>query len=102
MVSTSQIYSFDCKLMPQGKETILGRETIPKGLRDLRDKGGSSVEWNTLEIGPMDGNGDVIFERGEYKFSNPDGPVCEGKHLVIWKKVSGVYEMYIDIYNENK
>ena len=27
MVSTSQIYSFDCKLMPQGKETILGRES---------------------------------------------------------------------------
>ncbi len=60
--------------------TFSKHTAIPKGLMDLRNKGVTSVEWNTSEIGPMDGNGDVIFERGEYKCLKPDGnAVYEGK-----------------------
>ncbi|XP_038072144.1 uncharacterized protein LOC119740789 isoform X2 [Patiria miniata] len=98
-----EIYAVDCKLLPHGKPTVHGRHDIPDGLKELRMKGTTSLSWETDELGPMTGNGDVIFELGNYKFLKSDGSsVTEGKHVVIWKKASNGYEMYIDIFNENK
>ncbi|XP_022110805.1 uncharacterized protein LOC110990227 [Acanthaster planci] len=100
--SVSEIYSVDCKLLPHGKPTVHGREDIPEGLSELRQKGSTSLSWVTNEIGPMTGNADVVFELADYKFLKSDGSsVTEGKHVAIWKKTSDGYKMYIDIFNEN-
>ena len=46
----------------------------------MRNKGGIAMSWVSMEMGPVGGNGEVVYELGNYKFLKQDGSsVTEGK-----------------------
>ncbi|XP_038079453.1 uncharacterized protein LOC119746546 [Patiria miniata] len=104
MEALKKLYTDDCRLMPHGKDTQIGSQSIPEIFGEVIKAGGTSLSLVADEVGPLGpvGTGDMVFERGHYKFSKPDGSAfAVGKHVVIWKKTSEGYKLYIDIFNDN-
>ncbi|XP_071794324.1 uncharacterized protein [Asterias amurensis] len=97
------LYTEDCRMMPQGADTLIGNHVVPKVMGGMRDMGATSCQLITDEVGPLGGSDDTVYERGHYIFGKADGSeLAVGKYVVIWKKTSEGYKMHIDIFNDNK
>jgi len=102
MESLKNLYTEDCKVMPQGSDTKIGNQAIPEVMGGLITAGAASVSLVADEVGPLGGNADMVFERGHFKFCKADGSqLAVGKYVVIWKKTADGYKLYIDIFNDN-
>ncbi|XP_022106760.1 uncharacterized protein LOC110987909 [Acanthaster planci] len=106
MESLKGLYTEDCRLMPQGADTMVGNNVIPQVMGGMISAGATSVSLVADEVGPLGasavGIGDLVYERGHYKFSKADGSaVAAGKYVVIWKKTEEGFKLYIDIFNDN-
>ncbi|XP_077983418.1 uncharacterized protein LOC144438245 [Glandiceps talaboti] len=102
MKGLSEVYTEDCKLMPQGTVTKTGRQSVEEIFSAVRSSGVAKVSLSTDEVGGVEG-GDTVFERGHYEMLKEDGSTADvGKYVVIWKKVNGVYHMDVDCFNSDK
>jgi len=105
MASLKNLYTDDCRVMPEGSETLIGKDAVPSVFGSLIEGGAAAIKLTTDELGPLGGGGadDTIFERGHLAISKSDGSsMGTGKFVVIWKHTSDGYKIYIDIFNNNK
>jgi ketosteroid isomerase-like protein len=96
----AKIYAEDGKIFPAKASIITGRPSIknrfkvPTGSRIL------SHEIRPEEINIV---GNYAFDYGYYEgkteHENSNVSTWKGKYVVVWKKISGEWKMYLDIWN---
>ena len=96
-------YTLDGKIFPNNARIIEGHEAIKKRWT-ITD--GSKVLLHEIQPEEIKFIGNYAYDYGYYhgKTQRPDGSVVtwKGKYVVVWKKVAGVWKMYIDIWNRVK
>ncbi|XP_065177503.1 uncharacterized protein LOC135808264 [Sycon ciliatum] len=96
----SMLYTEDCKLMPTGSATLIGREGVKAVFSSAYNGGAKKVQLTVAEVGELDANFEMAYERSQYIFFKEDGTEADrGKYVVIWKKVEGKWYLYTDIFN---
>jgi uncharacterized protein (TIGR02246 family) len=101
--ATAAFYTMDGAIMPAGSPMAEGPDAIAAVWQSLFDLPGFSLtfEPTLIEIGAA---GDVAYDIGTYAlaFDGDQGPVQDnGKYVVVWKKVDGVWKVRADIFNSN-
>ncbi|CAH1264005.1 Hypp2813 [Branchiostoma lanceolatum] len=102
MKGLANLFTEDGKIMPPGSDTAHGREGVQHVLSSYRMAlGVTTLKLKSEEVGPM--GSDVMYDRGIYTSNSEDGTVADaGKYVLIFKKVGGVWFIYIDIFNKSK
>lgn len=97
MIASS--YTEDAKIFPNNTKILEGADilkywTLPEGISTLYHK------ITQTEITVVD---DTAYDYGYYegKTKQKDGRITswQGKYVIVWKKVKGNWEMYLDIWN---
>ena len=93
-------YTHDAKFIPSGVPIIEGREAIKaRWIPGFETK----VLSHIMEATEIKILGDYAYDYGYYRGTSKkgDGPISswQGKYVVVWKKVDGDWQMYIDIWN---
>lgn len=96
----TNMYTNDGKIFPnnlkilEGKESLRSYWTVPKGVRVLNHE----VEPKEIHI-----ENNIAYDYGYYKgttLTKEKNEVSwQGKYIIIWKKVNGVWKIYLDIWN---
>jgi len=90
-------YTTDARIFPPNHEMIAGQQAIGTlvsqffkyGIKEFRDSTTS-----------LYGNEENLIEEGSFFMADAKGNVMDkGKYLVVWKKVSGDWKIYSDIWN---
>ncbi|XP_070553196.1 uncharacterized protein [Ptychodera flava] len=99
MKSISEFYTEDCRIMAPGMETQGGRKAVEETMGALRAKGIANFDIKNEEIVV---DGDYGYDVGRYKMLAEDGStIGTGKSVIILKKVNGVFQIHVDIFNDN-
>ncbi|MCB2220266.1 MAG: DUF4440 domain-containing protein [Bacteroidetes bacterium] len=92
-------YTESAQLFPPNRDIIAGRENIQKFWQSVMDMGVKKVELETIAAQACGGN---ATERGKYRLYSEDGSqIDQGKYIVVWNKVSGVWKLQYDIWNSS-
>ncbi len=95
-------YTDDAKIFPNKSKILQGEDLVnywklPEGFSTIHHKI-FQEEITVIE--------DIAYDYGYYegKTKNPKGEISswEGKYIIVWKKVSGEWKMYLDIWNSVK
>ncbi len=97
------LYTDTATVLPAGADMVSGHDAILKFMQATIASGLKITALTTLAI---DHQGSVAREIGRFAGSAP-GPdkqmvPIEGKYVVYWKKVKGVWKLDTDIWNMNK
>lgn len=99
--AVSQFYTEDCSMMPAGSDVVQGKADVKKVINSFFQTDVGSVVIKIDEVGPSDAT-DTLYERSHYTFFDMKGNIIDkGKHVVVWKKVTGEWRLHIDIFNSN-
>ncbi|WP_299486359.1 DUF4440 domain-containing protein [uncultured Allomuricauda sp.] len=94
------IYTDDAKLIPPGVSIVDGREAIKARWEMGKETKVLSHSMDASEINII---GDYAYDYGYYRGTSQKGKesvsTWKGKYVVVWKKTSGSWQMYIDIWN---
>ncbi|XP_070576280.1 uncharacterized protein [Ptychodera flava] len=97
----SELYTEDCQFMRPGRKLVVGRQSVVEAVDELKAAGWATLKLTTDEVGGVV-DGDTAFESGQYALFKADGSTDDvGKYLVVWKKVDGVYLIYLKCFNSN-
>lgn len=93
-------YTDDAKIFPNNKEILEGTDaiitywTLPTGV---------SIKHHQVTSNEIKVIGNEAYDYGTYRgttlLGNGEEVSWKGKYVIIWKKVDGVWKMYLDIWN---
>ncbi|WP_298901695.1 nuclear transport factor 2 family protein [uncultured Psychroserpens sp.] len=96
-------YTNDAKIFPNNRDIIEGTKdiiaywTLPDGVSIKHHK----VVSNEIKI-----LGDEAYDYGTYEgttlLKNGKEVSWKGKYVIVWKKIDGIWKMYLDIWNSIK
>jgi len=93
----AQAYTTDAKVFPPNSDVIQGTEGIEALWSGAFNMG---IKKASLETVKADAYGDTAIEEGKYTLYIDDETVADqGKYIVIWKKIEGVWKLNCDIWN---
>jgi uncharacterized protein (TIGR02246 family) len=97
------LYTDTATILPAGADMVTGHDAIVKFMQATIASGLKITKLTTIAI---DHQGSVAREIGRFAGSAP-GPdkqmvPIEGKYVVYWKKVKGVWKLDTDTWNMNK
>ena len=91
------VYTRDCRIMPPGSETVMGREAAeqfwPAAIAQL---GVTRVELSSVDLQPL---GDGAYEVGRATLTMGGGQQATAKYVVIWRQEDGEWRWHVDIWN---
>lgn len=92
-----QVYTHDCRIMPPGAETVVGREAAeqfwPAAVAQL---GATAVKLETIDLQAL---GDGVYEIGRATISMAGGQQGVAKYVVVWRQEEGEWRWHVDIWN---
>ena len=93
------LYVEDGQLLPPGAEPVDGRDAIEMFWRGTLALPVREMQLHTVEIS---GAGPDVSELGRYVIVGDDGNTLDsGKYIVIWKRETGGWRIYRDIWNSS-
>jgi uncharacterized protein (TIGR02246 family) len=91
------LYTAEGQLLPGNSDFVTGTQAIQDFWQGVMDMGIKSGKLETIEVGGM---GKMAYEVGKYQlFADDDQMLDQGKYIVIWKQVEGVWKLHRDIWN---
>lgn len=97
------LYTDTATILPSGAEMVSGHDAIQKFWKASIDSG---LKLTTLTTIAIDHHGSYALEIGRFAGDAPgsDNKMVhvEGKYVVYWKQVKGVWKLDTDIWNMNK
>jgi len=99
-VAIGKLYTVDGKIFPvntaiiEGQNAIASRFKLPDGITALNHK----INPSEIRI-----EGNTAYDYGYYEGITSDKEGKEipfkGKYVIVWKKIDGVWKIYLDIWN---
>jgi uncharacterized protein (TIGR02246 family) len=96
-------YAPDGAIMPPGGAMAQGPDAVAQVWQSFFDLPGFVLTFEPTYI-EVSAAGDLAYDIGTYSlaFDSDQGPVQDnGKYVVVWKKVDGVWKVAADIFNSN-
>ena len=95
----ASVYTSDATLFPPNSEKVEGTEAIEGFWESIFELG---VDHGSLETVYAEGHGDSAYEEGKFTLYTADNDLIDqGKYIVIWKKVDGIWKYHIDMWNSS-
>ncbi len=92
-------YTTDGKIMPANSPAIVGRDNIQHFISSIMSGGIKDFQLVSINIW---GDSSILAEEGSYKIADStDNQVDRGKYIVLWKKESGNWKMFRDIWTSD-
>ena len=96
------LYADDATYMPPGKPAFSGKQALREIWSSYLQRDGFVASYfPTIQLSAA---GDMAYDIGRYQISmEKEGrPVAfEGKYVVVWKLVDGLWKAVVDIDNDN-
>ncbi|MET0292698.1 MAG: SgcJ/EcaC family oxidoreductase [Steroidobacteraceae bacterium] len=94
------MYTIDAKLLPEGRESITGRDAILDFFRKLRSpQSTEKIRFSNFEFY---GNDTATTEVSDFEISDHGKPVSRGKQILIrLKQADGGWKIHRDIWTMN-
>lgn len=93
-------YTNQAKLFPANSDAIEGQSAIETYWKDAMQMGVAKAELVTVSAEAI---GNMAVEDGKYKLFTKDGQMIDqGKYVVNWVKVDGVWKINRDIWNTSE
>ena len=90
-------YTTEGQLLPGNSDFVTGTQAIADFWQAVMDMGIKSAKLETIEV---EGMGKMAYEVGKYQLFGEGGQMLDqGKYIVIWKQVEGVWKLHRDIWN---
>jgi uncharacterized protein (TIGR02246 family) len=96
--AVAKLYAVDAELLPPGMPVVSGRGAIENFWKGGMEKAAKKITLGTRELHAA---GDIATEIGTWRVEDATGKAAEGKSIVLWKKIGGVWQLYRDIWNDN-
>jgi len=97
--SLKAFYTADAKLLPENAGIIERPEAIAGFFGVTMNMGIKKVKFEAITATSY---GDIAIEEGKYTLFVPGDHIADqGKYIVTWKKVDGMWKVYRDIFNTN-
>lgn len=94
-MALTALYAPDGMLLPPNAEFVQGRESIEAFWAGFIESVTGELEIQEVRV-----QGDLAYLLGTFKIFNVDGEVVDrGKYVEIWKRGSGQWGLYRDIWN---
>jgi uncharacterized protein (TIGR02246 family) len=91
------MYASGAKVMPSNSDVISGKDAIRRFWQGAIDSG---IKSATLTAVDVEARSDLAVETGKYVMLGADGKkVDSGKYIVVWKRESGKWKLFRDIWN---
>ena len=101
--AVAALYTDDATLLPPGADIVRGHDAVLAFLKGAVASGMKLTALNTVSI---ERHGSVAREigrfSGEVMGADKKASPIEGKYVVVWKDVKGVWKLDTDIWNLNK
>jgi len=94
--AVAELYTVDAELLPPGAGVVTGRSAIAAFWKGAIDAGVKDLVLTTMQV---ESAGDLAYEVGKVRLVANDGQVSEDQYLVVWKRVSGKWQLHRDIWN---
>ncbi len=95
----ADLYTADGQVMAPGGDFVRGHEAIEDFWHGALDKGLRGLRLHSIELEVF---ADTAVEVGRYELLGPgEARVDEGKYLVVWKDVHGMWKLHRDIWNSS-
>ena len=101
--ATAAFYAPDGAILPTGSPMAQGTDAVAAVWQGLFELPGFVLTFEPTFI-EVSAAGDLAYDIGTYalSFDSDQGPVQDnGKYVVVWKKVDGVWKVAADIFNSN-
>jgi ketosteroid isomerase-like protein len=93
------MFTLDAKVLPPGADPVIGRAAIAQLTKEYIEAGVAEFREVTTDFY---GNEDLLIDQGSYVMVYGKDRTREtGKYLNVWKKESGVWKIYSNIWNTN-
>jgi ketosteroid isomerase-like protein len=93
------MFTLDAKVLPPGADPVIGRAAIARLTKEYIEAGVSEFREVTTDFY---GNEELLIDQGNYVMVYGKDKTREnGKYLNVWKKESGVWKIYSNIWNTN-
>lgn len=85
-------------LLPPGTTPVTGVGAVRSATEQMLADDSVDVSWSSTAafVAP---SGDMAYDYGVAKTTNPDGSVVEGSYLVVWVKEDGAWKIAADMFN---
>jgi uncharacterized protein (TIGR02246 family) len=99
--AAAALYTIDARLIPQGAPACNTPDAIAAFFAGAFANGINSARFTTGEV---EGDDAQAAEIGRYELfaAQPNGErvlAAEGRYLVVWRKIDGVWRMHRDMFN---
>lgn len=92
-------YTKDAKLLPAGRKAIEGKDSIAKFFSFLHQSDVHKIDIKTTNVW---GDSSLLAEEGRYIYTGSgDTTIDKGKYIVLWKRESGNWKMYRDMWTSD-
>jgi len=91
----TSIYTPHAKLLPPNEPNISGTAAMQKFWSAHPDLGSKTLKVETVEL---EQHGDTAIEVGQYSVGKG---LDNGKYMIIWKRVDGIWKMHRDMWNSS-
>ena len=96
----ASLYTLNGTLLPPGGDIYTGYDDIESFWRETMNLGIAAIILDSVEVDVI---GETAVEVGHYTLSGSNANVIDqGKYIVVWKDVGGVWKLHRDIWNTSQ
>ncbi len=93
--SAAEGYTEDAYVLAPSAATARGRDDIQAFWQGVIESGVKNVQINTGEVA---NSGDLAYATGTLEVTDADGATQHSRYVLVFKRVSGVWQLHLDIW----
>ncbi len=90
----------EAQQFPPDAAPVVGQEAIRAAWQGMADAEGLSLVWEPTKAF-VSSSGDMAWDYGAGKLTNPGGEAQDVKYVVIWKRVDREWKVVMDMFSPN-
>ena len=90
----------DAQQFPPNAPPVVGTEALRAAWQGMADTEGLSLSWQPTRAFVSE-SGDMAWDYGEGKLTNPDGETQDVKYVVVWHRIEGEWKIVMDMFSPN-
>ncbi|XP_070575098.1 uncharacterized protein [Ptychodera flava] len=92
-------YTSDCQILAPGKGIQTGHDAVEEACKALSKTGMKTLKYEIKDVRGCS-SGELAYMIASVSMAKTDGSGnVEGKNLVVWKKIDGVFYVAVDMFN---
>jgi ketosteroid isomerase-like protein len=90
----------DAQQFPPNAPPVVGLDALRAAWQGMADTEGLSLSWQPTRA-YVSSSGDMAWDHGTGKLTNPDGRTQDVKYVVVWHRIDGEWKIVMDMFSPN-